>query len=69
MTRSLERFHCCASCKHFLVKRESHGPVWKCNRLGYETRPDYRFRCWDPKPRVKKALEKEQRRHNTSRRR
>ncbi|KIL48882.1 hypothetical protein KP77_20930 [Jeotgalibacillus alimentarius] len=32
--------------------------LYFCKRLGYETKPDYRFNCWEPKEHVKKLMEK-----------
>ncbi|MCL6455154.1 MAG: hypothetical protein K6T78_16255 [Alicyclobacillus sp.] len=55
----LERYHCCASCIHFRAERTGAGdPKIRtyCQRLGYDTRPDYQFRCWQPKPRVAERL-------------
>lgn len=33
--------------------------VYTCHRLGFRTKPDYRFDCWDPKEHVKTLMEKE----------
>ncbi|MBE3589937.1 MAG: hypothetical protein IMW98_08755 [Firmicutes bacterium] len=43
---------CCASCVHVGVRHEGGRVVVVCRRLGYETRPEWRFLCWTPKPRV-----------------
>ncbi|TLS38135.1 hypothetical protein FCL54_06235 [Pseudalkalibacillus caeni] len=61
---SVNRYHCCATCKHFQVIKESSRTYHKCERLGYETKSTYRFNCWNPKEHVKKLIEKEAR--NTS---
>lgn len=54
-----KRFHCCATCKHFLAKKkEERGMAYICVRLGYETKPTYVFSCWDPKENVKRLMEK-----------
>ncbi|WP_261133708.1 hypothetical protein [Bacillus sp. Marseille-Q3570] len=53
------RFHCCATCIHFEVQKGDDGVRHFCSRLGYETKPDYRFNCWKPKENVQKLIEKE----------
>ncbi|MGP4079700.1 hypothetical protein ACTWQL_07255 [Pseudalkalibacillus sp. R45] len=53
------RFHCCATCTHFEVQKGDDGVRYFCIRLGYETKPDYRFNCWTPKENVQKLMEKE----------
>jgi hypothetical protein len=53
------RFHACASCIHFFAGKTDDGMMYKCTRLGYETRPEYKFNCWEPKEKVKKLMEKE----------
>ncbi|NEU30805.1 hypothetical protein GN156_08450 [bacterium LRH843] len=55
-----KRFHCCATCKHFLAKKkEGGGMEYRCIRLGYETKPSYVFSCWDPTEKVKRIMNKE----------
>ncbi|QHS22488.1 hypothetical protein GWK91_05765 [Virgibacillus sp. MSP4-1] len=54
----LNNYHCCATCVHFLAGREDGKVVTKCKRLGYYTKSNYQFNCWDPKPRIRKILEK-----------
>ncbi|KZZ86353.1 hypothetical protein AS29_000020 [Bacillus sp. SJS] len=56
----MSRYHCCASCKHFLAEKAVDGKGMKyfCKRLGFETKPDYTFHCWDPKNEVIKLMEK-----------
>jgi hypothetical protein len=51
-------FHCCATCIHFRVEKEPGRVGYRCSRLTYETRPDYRFDCWTPQERVKRLMEK-----------
>ncbi|PLR82717.1 hypothetical protein [Bacillus canaveralius] len=51
-------FHACATCIHFQAERTDKRMKYFCRRLGYETRPDYRFNCWSPKEHVKKLIEK-----------
>ncbi|SDJ57886.1 hypothetical protein [Salimicrobium halophilum] len=54
------RYHCCATCKHFRIEvQENRSKRIYCERLGFDTKPTYQFNCWDPKERVKKAMEKE----------
>ncbi|PSL42432.1 hypothetical protein B0H94_11536 [Salsuginibacillus halophilus] len=53
------RFHCCATCIHFGTDKTADGMKYHCIRLGYETKPTYQFNCWEPKPTVKKLMEKE----------
>ena len=51
-------YHCCASCKHFRVLKEPGVKVeYQCSRLGYPTKPGYRFDCWDPKDVVRKRMD------------
>ncbi|WNC16816.1 hypothetical protein [Brevibacillus brevis] len=56
-----QSFHCCASCVHFRVEKETGKVLYRCSRLGYETRPDYRFECWTPTERVKRLMASRQR--------
>jgi hypothetical protein len=53
------RFHCCATCEHFLTEKREQGIVYRCSRLAYETRPEWQFHCWSPKERVKRLMAKE----------
>lgn len=53
----MDRFHCCATCKHFRVEKNSK-TTYSCSRLGYETNPKYKFNCWDPKENVKELMKK-----------
>ncbi|WP_028400519.1 hypothetical protein [Ectobacillus panaciterrae] len=55
------QFHCCATCKHFRAVKEDSKISYFCSRLGYETKPDYVFNCWDPKERVKSLMKKRER--------
>lgn len=53
------RYHACATCIHFQAAR-IHGKMnYKCNRLGYDTQPNYQFNCWTPKEHVIRLMEKE----------
>nr|WP_081734007.1 hypothetical protein [Halalkalibacter akibai] len=53
------RYHCCATCRHFSATKESGGMKYSCIRLGFETKTTYTFDCWDPKDNVKKLIQKE----------
>ncbi|WP_228027626.1 hypothetical protein [Bacillus fonticola] len=53
------RFHCCATCVHFLSQRHNGKMKYECKRLGYDTSPKYTFNCWEPKEQVKRLMEKE----------
>lgn len=57
----LNRFHCCAACRHFQALKNERGMTYICSRLGYETKPSYKFNCWEPSERVKRRMEKEKR--------
>lgn len=50
-------FHCCATCIHFRVEKTTEKVAFRCSRLTYETRPNYRFQCWTPKERVRQLME------------
>jgi hypothetical protein len=52
MNRSRDHFHCCATCIHFDIKKTETGMRYLCARLGYETKPNYQFHCWNPKKNV-----------------
>jgi hypothetical protein len=43
-------YHCCATCQHFFITRRDGMNVVECKRLGYETKPSYKFDCWSPRP-------------------
>lgn len=51
-------FHACASCVHFQAEKGKDGMLYRCSRLGYETKPNYAFNCWKPKEQVRKLMEK-----------
>ncbi|SDY27634.1 hypothetical protein [Salimicrobium album] len=57
----IERYHCCATCKHFRIDVQDNGDrrIY-CERLGFDTKPTYQFNCWDPKDRVKEAMKQEE---------
>ncbi|NHM32706.1 hypothetical protein [Neobacillus terrae] len=54
----MKDFHCCATCKNFLAKRENNRMTYSCVRLGFETKPDYKFNCWDPKEKIVELMKK-----------
>ena len=56
----MSRFHCCATCQHFSVVKQPHGTTYQCVRLGYHTKPNYRFQCWNPKDNVRKLMKEEE---------
>ncbi|MCU9594904.1 hypothetical protein OEV82_10690 [Caldibacillus thermolactis] len=54
----MKDYHCCATCIHFGIEKTEEGINTKCTRLGYDTNPKYKFNCWVPKERVRRAMEK-----------
>jgi len=50
------RYHCCATCIHFRVEKETKQTTYRCARLSYETKPTYQFRCWSPKAQVRRLM-------------
>ncbi|MCL6586486.1 MAG: hypothetical protein K6T72_08250 [Anoxybacillus sp.] len=58
----MTRFHACATCIHYRQQKTGHGIRRYCQRLGYETKPYYQFRCWTPKSHVQALIEKERNR-------
>lgn len=42
--------HFCATCQH--LRHERRGK-FVCARLGYETRPRWKFNCWSPRPKFR----------------
>lgn len=53
------RYHCCATCEHFRVEKREQGVIYRCSRLGYDTRPDWQFQCWTPREQIKRLMKKE----------
>ncbi|MDQ0272062.1 hypothetical protein [Cytobacillus purgationiresistens] len=51
-------FHVCATCVNFRAIKRENGISYICERLGYETQPNYTFNCWTPKEHVKKLMQK-----------
>jgi hypothetical protein len=52
------KYHACATCVNFAAGKTKNGMVYRCVRLGFETKPNYQFNCWVPKENVKKLIEK-----------
>ena len=43
--------HCCATCRHIaLWTADAPTVTFRCGRLGWETRPVWRFACWQERP-------------------
>lgn len=56
---TVKDYHCCATCQHFQVYRTEQGPKATCLRLGYETKPSYKFHCWNPRPDIRTRMKDE----------
>nr|WP_243354918.1 hypothetical protein [Bacillus litorisediminis] len=54
----MKDFHCCATCTHFEAIKAREKMIYRCKRLGYETKTHYKFNCWSPKEHIKKLMEK-----------
>nr|WP_316569411.1 hypothetical protein [Neobacillus sp. YIM B06451] len=54
----MKDFHCCATCRHFRTEKKAEGMKYSCSRLGYETKPNYKFNCWTPKEHVQELINK-----------
>ncbi|WP_253702039.1 hypothetical protein [Bacillus sp. FJAT-27445] len=54
----MKDFHCCATCQHFRAEKKIEGMKYFCTRLGYETKPKYKFNCWSPKEHVQELMKK-----------
>ncbi|QCJ40871.1 hypothetical protein FAY30_02520 [Bacillus sp. S3] len=52
----MKDFHCCATCQHMKAEKKAEGMNYYCSRLGYETKTNYKFNCWDPKEHVIKLM-------------
>lgn len=62
----MKDFHCCATCIHFEVTKIEGKINYRCSRLGYDTDPKYKFNCWTPKEHVKRLIEKEKQKYNST---
>lgn len=51
-------YHVCATCIHFIASKTEHKMLYRCERLGYETKPTYSFNCWQPKEHVIRLMNK-----------
>lgn len=49
---------CCASCLHVGIRRDGERLRVFCRRLGYDTKPEWRFHCWTPNIRIRPRLER-----------
>ncbi|HET7580625.1 MAG TPA: hypothetical protein VFK33_15210 [Bacillales bacterium] len=63
-----DRYHCCATCRHFAIEKKGEQIVTRCARLGYETNPKWQFNCWNPKDRVRRVMAEERRQERLKRR-
>lgn len=54
------KYHCCATCVNFKPQKTDKGMYYFCTRLGYETKPDYTFNCWEPKPHIIELMKKDE---------
>jgi hypothetical protein len=54
----MKNFHCCATCNHFKAEKADKGMIYLCRRLGYETKPNFQFNCWNPREEIKKLINK-----------
>ncbi|RBW69000.1 hypothetical protein DS031_13765 [Bacillus taeanensis] len=50
------RYHCCATCIHYRIKKQPRPLSYICARLGYKTKPTYQFNCWEPNKNVQNLL-------------
>lgn len=53
------QYHACATCVNFVSTRKDKKMVYFCSRLGYETKTDYVFDCWEPKENILKLIKKQ----------
>ncbi|XKE51449.1 hypothetical protein LG279_11880 [Sutcliffiella horikoshii] len=56
----VNRFHACATCKHYQVIKLTTHTIYRCSRLGFKTKPNYKFDCWQPKENIIQLMKKEQ---------
>ncbi|PYZ91978.1 hypothetical protein CR194_17420 [Salipaludibacillus keqinensis] len=55
----MKDYHCCATCIHFAHIKKNNKTDYFCARLGFETKPAYKFNCWEPKEHIKRLISKE----------
>ncbi|WP_316246606.1 hypothetical protein [Sutcliffiella horikoshii] len=60
MITKVNRFQACATCKHYQVLKLNTRTVYRCSRLGFDTKPHYKFDCWQPKDNIIQLMKKEQ---------
>ncbi len=53
------RFQVCAACQHYQVIKLNTHNVYRCSRLGFETKPHYKFNCWKPKEKVLQLMKRQ----------
>jgi hypothetical protein len=61
-----KNFKCCATCINFEINKSQSRVAYRCNRLGFDTKPSYSFDCWTPKPQVIALMEKRSEKNNTN---
>jgi hypothetical protein len=52
----MNKYQCCASCVNYEIKKEDGKTVYLCSRLGFITKPTYKFDCWEPNDTVKRLM-------------
>lgn len=53
-----KEYQVCAACTHFQSFRSGGKMMYRCGRLGFETKPDYSFDCWTPTEKVLNLMKK-----------
>jgi hypothetical protein len=56
----MKNFQCCATCRYFRSEKKEAGIKYFCSRLGYETKTNYQFNCWNPREDIKKRINEDQ---------
>ncbi|MGG3925804.1 hypothetical protein ABET51_07365 [Metabacillus fastidiosus] len=57
-TMNKTNYQVCATCIHFAISKTESGMLYRCSRLGFETKPAYSFQCWQPKEHVVRLMKK-----------
>lgn len=52
-------YHCCATCRHFSIRRKEDRVEIRCARLGYQTKTSYQFNCWNPREDIRQRMQNE----------
>nr|WP_077618536.1 hypothetical protein [Bacillus sinesaloumensis] len=60
MYQAKSKYHACATCVHFIAERKDGKMSYRCSRLNYDTKPEYQFNCWEPKPHILKLMTSEE---------